>query len=110
MTARTEPRTRASRGGPQVFLSIALPILVPVVVVIVLFVHHLVTFDGTCGPYAPDIESFPCDLGEYAQNFFSPFALVGLLALCATLFAGTGALVLVYWLLRGLWTKAKGRS
>lgn len=61
----------------------------PLLVVAAYVISELARFDGVCGPYAPDISPFACDLPTYARNIFSPFAVAGMIAVGAiSLIAG----------------------
>jgi hypothetical protein len=69
----------------------------PVLVVGGLFLDHAAGYHGSCGPYAPDIPVHPCSFPVYLRNFFSPFAVMGLMMLSVVAVGGAGALVAVAW-------------
>lgn len=60
------------------------------------FVQHLLSYDGLCGPHAPDIPAWPCNPIMYIFDFLGgSFALIGLIMISIpTLLLGL-ALVLV---------------
>ncbi len=81
-----------AKRAPKLFWIPAMPFLVSTGLLVAIFIHHLASYRGVCGPYAPDISAFPCHIGIYARNFFSPFAMIGLMAL-AMLGFGLGCVV-----------------
>ena len=109
--------SKGRRTAVGVVLSIAFVLLAPLCVVGGLFVDHLASFDGTCGPYAPDIPAHPCDMSTYAENFFGGFAGMGLIIVgmvsCVVAF-GLTAFGWVVWALvvavRNKPTEAGGRG
>lgn len=77
--------------------SIALPIGLPLLAFGGLFTQHFFGYHGTCGPYALDIDAYPCDRSEYLANFFGGFDLLGLLVILAAAFVLGVALVVAAW-------------
>lgn len=92
-----------------VLLSIALVLGAPVALASILFADHALAYRGTCGPYPTDIPAFPCGFGEYAINFFEPFALAGLIVLGVGAALAASGLVFVGWLVAVLVWLARAR-
>jgi hypothetical protein len=70
---------RSRRTWLLVLASLAAIVAVPVLLHLGFFLVHLASYDGTCGPHAPDIPAHPCDRGAYVEEFGVGFAGVGLL-------------------------------
>jgi hypothetical protein len=71
----------------------------PLLVVGAFFAVHALRYQGVCGPYAPDIGVHPCDYETYLINFFSFFAMLGMVILSFLTMVGSSALMTASWLL-----------
>ena len=72
----------------------------PLLVLALYVLVQAATFDGTCGPYAPDISEHACSAPAYLAGLFSPFALFGMCALTPVVMALSSVLVVGMWLAR----------
>lgn len=76
-----------------VLVSLAAPTMIA-------YVEHAASYEGVCGPHAPDIPGRPCSRGEYMAEFGAGFAGVGLFLLTITTAPITASIgVLTYVLL-----------
>ncbi len=55
------------------------------------------SFDGICGPHAPDIQAHPCAQAEYLAEYNAGFAGVGAFLLDLVLLAGCSGSMIVLW-------------
>lgn len=78
-----------------------LAFLVPVLVYAALYASHTVSYDGICGPHAPDIAAHSCTFAEHQAEFAAGFAGVGVFLLTAGSFAVSLPLCLGVWMGRG---------
>ena len=69
----------------------------PLVALGAALLHHAANFAGTCGPYATDIPAHPCGFETYVANFFSPFAVMGMLVLTPVVMIAASVLVAAIW-------------
>lgn len=81
----------------------------PLLVLALYVVVQAATFDGTCGPYAPDIGPHACSMPSYLANLFSPFALFGMCALTPVVMAITSVAVVAMWVGRLIRGAARAR-
>ena len=82
----------------------------PLLVLALYLVVQAATFDGTCGPYAPDISEHACSMPTYLANQFSPFAVFGMCALTPVVMAVTSVGVVVMWVARLVRGAARARA
>lgn len=99
--AMTKPQ-KLALSGAGVLLS-------PAVIFGFCFLVHAAAFRGECGPYAPDISAHACGLGTYLINFFSPFAVAGMVMLSPVIMGSVALLLAFGWCLIALVHKKLGR-
>ncbi len=92
LTARRRPRLPLYAVLSAVFVAAS-----PLVALGAALGHHAVSFTGTCGPYAPDISAHPCGFETWVANFFSPFAVMGMLMLTPVVWLAAAIGVAVAW-------------
>lgn len=51
----------------------------------VLFVHHVATYRGICGPHPTDIPAHSCGFATYSREFFTGWEAIGFVILDACL-------------------------
>ncbi|MBN1618290.1 hypothetical protein JW887_03020 [Candidatus Dojkabacteria bacterium] len=80
-------------------LALSIPVIVDVLVIGTLYMGHLMSYSGVCGPYATDIPVYSCDLDEYLQNFWGGFNGLGLVFLAIIIFVAVFVMFsLVYFI------------
>lgn len=95
-----------------VVLSVAAVLASPLVVVGFSLADAAASYDGVCGPYAPDISAHPCSFDTYMQNQLSPFAVAGLIILSPVIMIVAAAIVVAVWsvVLIGRWVWRRARA
>ena len=79
--------------------SFIIVLAVPFVVHGAFWLAHTISYDGTCGPHAPDIAAHPCTRATFQAEFGAGFAGVGLLIIEAAAFVVTSIVVTTAWLI-----------
>lgn len=92
-------KPRVSAPWKALAASASLVLLVPAAADAVLYVEHVRSYAGLCGPHAPDIPAHPCDEATYRAEFAAGFAGVGLIMLDVALGFVTAGAVGLAWLL-----------
>lgn len=82
----------------------------PVALHTLAYLDHEASYDGRCGPHAPDIAAHDCTREEHMAEFDAGFAGVGLLLIEFVVGAGCGLLAVVAWLVAAIWLSRRSRA
>jgi hypothetical protein len=100
--------TASGRGRDGLIAAIVLSVIAVIgaapLTAFVLYVEHRMSYQGTCGPHAPDIAEHPCTADEHAAEFGAGFAFIGLLVFSC---GGSIAALFVVGALWTIWATAR---
>jgi hypothetical protein len=97
----TSPKTRSFWIG----ISIATALATPFVFLALVYWNYTTSYQGVCGPHAPDIDAHPCSRETYLREFAGGFAFVGLVLMMGASFSLVSLFITALWV--GFWMLKK---
>ncbi len=96
--------------APAVLVSASLVLLAPLALDVALYVHHVSSYAGVCGPHAPDIPAHPCTEADYRAEFGAGFGGAALLMIDLVLAFFVAVTLTAFWLAVWWWSRRRVAS